>query len=600
MSLLFALLAIFVLLKGQLYLVHAISTTIVPQQLYPTPEMLVTNVISPAHTPDPAAVFYDGYYYGVRSKIEASPTNVDPPGFNCWAGSQDQIIITKSRTLQDIFTNPESSTVIVDRSSPMGGGWGGISVGAFAVTYHQGDGCPGPGFWAPSLRLLSTDEPSPSLDHNSTNYHHNKRWFIFATGHRPDIQGEVNFVLENIGNDPMNANAWVYRGMLGHRLPGLDGEPIVLPTNDPCAATVTLHDNGKTISGQLYFVYSHNNFRFSGTQQLNLARLQLDDSEFVEYDVDRQMNITFKKVFSVPDPGDDAAISFPMFDWEMKACTGCSFAVNEGPTALYGPTSTFILYSASFCATKYYAIGMLEFKGTGSGMDAENNHESNQGQFPFLWMKYPRPVFSGDLFDHGSLSSNVSQHAFGIGHNQVTVSPDLSEQWMVYHAKTRLQEGPQDREARIQRFAWHADGTPNFLPGPLERGTLIQEPSRAESYAVACGGEKYQGRFCVGLLPVGDIDAPQKGMVTNSSSTFQYDNDELRRRGIVPGHIRSIRIIGRRSLAVSIFYSDSDGGTAEWVRYDDTAVVPHDVVINLQGINVWYTDEKNRLVIAQS
>ena len=110
---------------------------------------------------------------------------------------------------------------------------------------------------------------------------------------------------------------------------------------------------------------------------------------------------------------------------------------------------------------------MLEFSGVGGG-------------FPFLWTKFSLPVFSGDVFnDETGEISGVQSEAYGIGHNSITTSPDLSESWIVYHAKSTQNEGPGDREARAQLFTWSATGRPNFSQGPLPRGTLMAAPSEA-------------------------------------------------------------------------------------------------------------------------
>jgi len=487
----------------------------------------IPNIISPAHTPDPAVVWHEGYYYAVRSKIEVSPSNTDPDGWHCWHGAQDQVIINRARRLEDVFTRPEASSIIIDRSSPFGGGWGGVSVGAYQISYQPGAGCPSAGFWAPALR------------------HINGRWFLFITGHRLDFPGESNFVLENTGSgDIMDVDSWVYRGMVNHHPPGLDGEPLVLPTGDPNAASVTLRDNGKTIKGQLYFVYSHNEASQSGTQQLNLAKLQWDNSTFEEYDTDKKEMMSYTRAFSV---AGEAAISFPTLDWEGQRCSGCGSSVNEGPTALYGPISTFVLYSASFCATKYYTIGMLEFIGVGDG-------------FPYIWAKHPRPVFSGDVFLNDKLVG-TRPDAFGIGHNQVTTSPDLSEQWIVYHAKRWEAEGPADRETRVQRFGWRVDGRPDFGNGPSGRGAMIPAPSEAENYALVCSEPEYKGRFCVGLLP------------------GRYGVNELAVKGIDPAAMRSVRLYGAaraRALTSSFSVNNNTGSNDEvlWSAVNNMPVLP--------------------------
>ena len=69
----------------------------------------------------------------------------------------------------------------------------------------------------------------------------------------------------------------------------------MLPTGDAHTPTVTLRDNGKTFTGQLYFVYSHNNYAKRGTQELHLVRLVEDDSDFVEYDADLGRNMTYRR-----------------------------------------------------------------------------------------------------------------------------------------------------------------------------------------------------------------------------------------------------------------------------------------------------------------
>lgn len=471
-----------------------------------------------------------GTYYGVRSKIEASADNLDPPGWECWHAAQDQIIITRATRLENIFTSPDASAVIVDRASPFGGSWGGVSVGAFAVSYADGAPCPSSGFWAPSMKRI------------------NGKWYLFVTGHRPDVEGEANFIMESDDNDPLVVDAWHYRGMVDHSLPGLDGEPIVLPTNDPLAANVTLQENGKTIRGQLYYVYSHNERSAGNAQQLHLVRLAWDvnQTRFSEFDVDRQREIEYHKVWTAVG---EAPISTPMFDWELQPCSGCTFGVNEGPTALYGHESTYIMYSASFCATKFYSIGLLEF----------SSQRNVKSEFPFVWSKYPKPIFSGDVFDNttGKLNQSVvSKRAFGVGHNSITVSPDLSEHWIVYHGKRRLEEGPGDREARVQRFSWSSThGGPDFGSRvPFPAGALIRKPSSAETLALICSAENYTGRACVGL-PVG-----------------RYSATDLVEMGLPFGEIRSIKLRG--CVSVSVYVHKLGRPQKVWISHKNVSAVP--------------------------
>lgn len=502
--------------------------------LSPPPPATISNVIKPAHTPDPDVIFHDGWYYSARSKIEVSDDNVDPPGRNCWAAAQDQVRITRARRLQDVYLRPDADVAVIDRSSPFGGGQGGASVGAYAVS-TQGGGCPSAGFWAPALK------------------HIDGRWFLFITGHRPDMPGESNFLMESSSQDPLDVAAWQYRGPLLHAAPGLDAEPVVLPLRDERTPAVTLRDNGKTIAGALYLVYSHNNAAEGGTQELRLARLLEDDSKFQEFDADLGRNVTYRRRWRA---GQEAVIAAPMAEWESVKCNGCQFRVNEGPTALYGPTKTFIMFSASFCATPYYAIGLLEFAGDGDG-------------FPFLWAKHPRPAFSGNVFAADGSMAGLRRGAYGIGHNSVTVSPDLSESWIVYHAKRTRQETPADREARVQRFAWHADGRPDFLGGPAPGGAKLPAPSAAAAYAVVCSGEAFTGRFCVGL--------PAPG---------RYDAAQLAARGVDARGIRSVRLHGG---AVATLFAEAPAPGEEhesWSVAADAAQLPQGFIGAVTAVEV--------------
>jgi GH43 family beta-xylosidase len=500
-----------------------------PAPPLPPPPATISNVLRPAHTPDPDVIWHDGWYYSARSKIEATADNRDPPGVACWDCAQDQVRITRARRLQDIYLRPDADVAVIDRRSPFGGGAGGVSVGAYGVA--AGEPCPSAGFWAPALKHLDG------------------RWVLFVTGHRPDIPGESNFVLESTSQDPLDVAAWVYRGTLNHWMPGLDGEPVVLPTSDPLATTVTLRDNGKTIVGQLYFAYSHNNAQQGGTQQLHLVRLVDDSSAFSERDADLGRNVSYVRRWAADA---EAPIAAPLWDWESVAGGGMGFRVNEGPTALYGPTRTFLMFSASFCATPFYALGLLEFVGEGDG-------------FPFLWAKHPRPAFSGDVLGgrDGALVGHRDD-AFGVGHNSFTVSPDLSEPWIVYHAKTSPQEGAGDREARAQRFAWRADGRPDFLGGPAAGGTQVAAPSEAEAYAVVCSEPAFRGRFCVGL--------PAPG---------RYDAAALGARGVDPGGVASVRLLGGASVALR-----PAGGGAEWFTSEDATELPEAIAGGVAEVEV--------------
>ncbi len=65
---------------------------------------------------------------------------------------------------------------------------------------------------------------------------------------------------------------------------------------------------------------------------------------------------------------------------------------------------------------------------------------------------------------------------FGPGHNGFFRSPDGTEDWIVYHAKTNSFYTYKGRETRAQKITWSAYGTPNFGE-PMPLSAVLDEPS---------------------------------------------------------------------------------------------------------------------------
>jgi GH43 family beta-xylosidase len=146
--------------------------------------------------------------------------------------------------------------------------------------------------------------------------------------------------------------------------------------------------------------------------------------------------------------GNRTLLSAPTYPWEQEGTD----SVNEGPVALYHQGRTFVTYSGSQCASPGYKLGMLELIGSNPLLAS-------------AWRKSATPVFQ------------AANGAFGPGHNGFFISPDGTENWLVYHATTNTAGSCwTDRTTRIQRIAWNADGTPDFgVPLPLT--TNIAVPS---------------------------------------------------------------------------------------------------------------------------
>ncbi|KAJ0114086.1 hypothetical protein J7T55_007920 [Diaporthe amygdali] len=139
-------------------------------------------------------------------------------------------------------------------------------------------------------------------------------------------------------------------------------------------------------------------------------------------------------------------LSLPLESWEVDG-----FGVNEGPAPLYHDGKTFLAFSASYCGTASYQLGLLTYEG-GDPLEKSS------------WTK------TGPLFS----SANGN---YGTAHNGFFNSPDGTETWNVYHA-TSISTGHCGREryTMARSVAWGADGQPIF--GQAETlGTQLVGPS---------------------------------------------------------------------------------------------------------------------------
>lgn len=141
-------------------------------------------------------------------------------------------------------------------------------------------------------------------------------------------------------------------------------------------------------------------------------------------------------------------ISKAVYNWEKVR-----YPINEAPEILQRGGKIFLIYSASDTGTPDYALGMLENSG-GDVLEAKN------------WKKHPTPIFFQSKSNNGAV--------FGPGHNGFFKSPDGKEDWIVYHAKETDEYTYRGRRARAQKFAWKADGTPDFgIPVPADKPVRV-------------------------------------------------------------------------------------------------------------------------------
>lgn len=244
------------------------------------------------------------------------------------------------------------------------------------------------------------------------------RWYLMYTaGQDGTLDHQHLNVLESAGDDPMGP--YQYKAAMMPDSWNIDGS--------------YLQHNGK-----LYLLYS----QWQGDEQLNLIA-----------QMDNPWTLTPGKPHQV--------LTRPVLGWETSGRK-----VTEGAAALQYQGRTFVTYSASFCDTPDYKLGLMELVGN----DALN---------PTHWKKHDKPVFSR------------TEQVFGPGHNGFFKSPDGKEHWLIYHGNDKANQGcGATRSLRAQKFDFNAQGLPEF-GAPLAPGVQVARPSGEQGPRVG----KVQGLF---------------------------------------------------------------------------------------------------------
>lgn len=149
--------------------------------------------------------------------------------------------------------------------------------------------------------------------------------------------------------------------------------------------------------------------------------------------------------------GPRVLISEPLLPWEQA---GGPPYINEGQSVLHHDNRVFIVYSGAGSWTPYYSLGLLALKPGGNPLEAAD------------WTKSEEPLMAMD----------EAARVYGPGHNSFTVSPDGSEQWIVYHATAGAQDGWNNRKARAQPVRWDDAGLPVFGK-PLPLSAALEVPA---------------------------------------------------------------------------------------------------------------------------
>ena len=144
--------------------------------------------------------------------------------------------------------------------------------------------------------------------------------------------------------------------------------------------------------------------------------------------------------------GPRVLLSTPQLPWESW--------IQEGPAVLQRNGKVFVVYAANLSWTDNECLGML--------VNSDGNYLS-----PASWTKLSQPVFKTYTSAGGSV--------YGPGHCSFTRSLDGTEDWIFYHAATNSGAG-WNRNIRMQRFTWGANGYPNFGQ-PVPAGIALANPS---------------------------------------------------------------------------------------------------------------------------
>ncbi|MCJ7842883.1 glycoside hydrolase family 43 protein [Lederbergia sp. NSJ-179] len=144
---------------------------------------------------------------------------------------------------------------------------------------------------------------------------------------------------------------------------------------------------------------------------------------------------------------DPVLLTKPEQKWEKKS--GPDRLWNEGPFVLKRNDLYYLMYSANCFADKEYAVGYA-------------TSENPLGPFTKF---ADNPILEYVDID------NEEVIVSGPGHNSITVSPDGSELYIVYHTHSNPLKGGEDRQVFIDRMGFNEDGS-LFVNGP----TFSEQP----------------------------------------------------------------------------------------------------------------------------
>lgn len=194
--------------------------------------------------------------------------------------------------------------------------------------------------------------------------------------------------------------------------------------------------------------------------------------------------------------GERNVITSPEYDWERSG-----LPVNEGPEIIKHNGRVFLTHSSSFCNTEDYKLAVVELVG-----DDPIKPES--------WKKFDKPFFS------------KANGVYGPGHHGFFISPDGSEEWLIYHGNSSPTDGCSGtRAARAQPFTWTEDGLPNFGEPLMDKQQLPvpsgeQGPLKAQVEGVQYKVVSRDSGLCLATNGQGETKVSE---CTSSGATWVVD-----------------------------------------------------------------------------
>lgn len=245
------------------------------------------------------------------------------------------------------------------------------------------------------------------------------KWYVYFAADDGNNNNHRMYVIENDSPDPLQGN-WIFKGKIADK-------------NDKWAIDGSVFEWKQN----WYMVWSGWHGDVNGKQDIYLAKMS--NPWTIE--------------------GERVRLSSPNLEWEKHGDLHDKdnpphVDVNEGPQILTHQNKMFLIYSASGCWTDHYALGMLSTTLDKNILDSAS------------WTKNMEPVFKG----------SAENGVYAPGHNSFFKSPDGKEDWILYHANAKPNQGcSNNRSPRAQKFTWK-NGAP-FFGAPVIPGKAIAQPA---------------------------------------------------------------------------------------------------------------------------